>query len=790
MPCSRVSEQPSHDRVNDSPPVQGRTRNWLTLFWLISGLHCLACDRDRGTEGRREQQEIELASRGTFSERSHPDRILAEDSSPLSTSLPLLSIADRCMLFESGAVLDVGHPASHARERFELISDPAPLMKTVAGHKVRSFEQMHNRLIFWTSQPMTEIAFEAMVQSARSERMAAYVDGIRLGSARLSGDDPSVVRIHRTQLELAPGRHTLDLSLSRPQGGPPGADVAWLRVGSQLPARSDYPLRRSEVFSEVTLDGARSKVILVKPNGKVRCPVWLPESSRLTLGVGAWGAGRAEGEVALVDQAGERMVLTTLRKEEEDARAPQQAEVDLSPYAGQLVELEFAAFAPTDSVRVAFVEPTIRIAAASAYRSRSAPLAVVIILGSLGARHTPPRAAQHGLLALNQFRAGATFFPGYRTSSTSPTSVVASLLTGLPPQAHGISSHRQVLNSALSTLASAVEASGGRSAFFTGVPTSTAHNGFDRGFETFSASAPQDDLSATIPLERAASWLQGQNRASGPALAVVHLRGAHPPFDISREQARDLPPAEYGGEFSPRRAAIQLGAVRARSTNRQKLSDEDWIRLAEMEKAALQRQNAALVEFFEQLRRARLYEPALIVLMGDVPSSWAPSIPYDAKATLAEESLAPPLMVKFPNLQLKGKAIEGRFAPRDLTRTISGSLGLDFSTYPDAIQLDDPGASRLAQIRPHLAYRDQEYSLRVGRFVLSGRDGAPPTLCFYEIDPSCSIDRSNDHWATARALWMTVYSKLSPELHGAPRPEELEPTGDFANALIVWGLNP
>lgn len=754
---------------------------------MVCGPPLVACERD---EGARKAKPGDPAT--TNDNEDDEPKVLdaAASAGPLATSLPILSIADRCMLFESGTVLDVGHHASQALERFEFVSDPAPLMKTVAGQEVRSFDQMNNRLIFWTNQPMTEVTFEAMVQSARSERMAAYIDGIRLGSARLSGDDARLVRIHRSQLEISPGRHTLTVSLSRPTGLPPGADVSWLRVGAKLPDKSDHPSRRSEVFSEVTLDRTRSKAMVVKPRGRVRCPVWLPESSRLTLGIGAWGAGAAEGEVALIDQAGQRMVLSTLRKEEEDSRAPEQAEIDLSPYAGQLVELEFAAFAPTDSVRVAFVEPTIRIASTGAHRSRPTSLAVVIILGSLGARHTPPRAAEHGLLVLNQFRAGATFFPGYRTTSTSATSVVASLLTGLPPEVHGISNHRQALNSAVSTLASAVEVSGGRSAFFTGVPTSSSHHGFDRGFETFAASAPQEDLSATVPLERAAAWLQTRDELSRPALAIVHLRGAHPPFDIPRDQARNLPPAEYGGELTPRRAAIQLGVVRGRSAARRKLGEDDWTRLAEMEKAALKRQNMALVEFFEKLRRAELYDSALIVLMGDVPSSWEPDIPYEEDASLEEQSLSPPLLVKFPSLQLKGRAIEGRFAPRDLTHTIASSLGLEFATHTDAIQLDDPAASRLAQLRPHVAYRDREYSLRLGRFVLAGRDGSPPALCFYELDPSCSVDRSEEHWETARALWMTTYARLSPELERAEVPVELEPSGDFANALIVWGLNP
>ena len=84
------------------------------------------------------------------------------------------------------------------------------------------------------------------------------------------------------------------------------------------------------------------------------------------------------------------------------------------------------------------------------------------------------------------------------------------------------------------------------------------------------------------------SFIKKNRATESPLLVFVHLRGGHAPFDISKDVARELPPAEYGGDLSPRRAAIQVAEVRTRShPARRRIPEEDWVRLGAMRKAAL-----------------------------------------------------------------------------------------------------------------------------------------------------------------------------------------------------------
>lgn len=703
----------------------------------------------------------------------------------------ILEIKDRCYLREHGLILDLGSSAAAAYENFSLRRKEPPVSTFYEGQGFRRLDQMSQDFVFWTQKELPMSGFEALVRGASSERIAVYIDGERLGAAQLKPDEIRTVRMSRSERPLPAGQHRLTLALSRPRGNSPSADIGWVRLGTPSTSDKDQPASREQVFSEVTIGEQRQAGIVVKAGGIVSCPVWLPDQAQLSVSLGIWGAGMAEGEILVVDQHNvEHVVARTLRNEEEK-RDFVPTTVDLSRFSSQFVDLQFRAQRHSQAARVVFGAPRLVSQSVDVTASPRAKRAVVVIMSALGARHTPPASARAGLPAFNQLAQVATTFSNFRSSSTSVPSVIASLLTGLAPYQHGLSGLHKVLPSQLPTLAAAVETSGGRSAFMTGVPTSSAEFGFDRGFELFSVSRPQFDQAATEPLQKAIDWLKTTVDNDGPVLAMVHLRGAHPPFDISRERARELPPAEYGGDLSPRRAAIQIGAIGRRELRRRVMNDEDWTRLEAMEKAALERQSHALAEMVHWLRQAELYDDTLLVVMGDVAPGEKPHIPYGEDAPLLEEFLSVPLLIKFPQGHLRATSVKGVFAPRDITRTVAKSLGLDFELKNvDAIDLGQSSASRSAYSRPHIAFRDDQFSMKLGSFVLQGSNERTPQLCFMEADPGCQIRRNEAHPALVHALWLTAFSTLSPALNQSQELPEREPNLELDNALFVWGMTP
>src|SRR5690606_6204183 len=108
----------------------------------------------------------------------------------------------------------------------------------------------------------------------------------------------------------------------------------------------------------------------------------------------------------------------------------------------------------------------------------------------------------------------------------------------------------------------------------------------------------------------------------------------------------------------------------------------------------------------------------------------------------------------------------------------------------DAIDLGQSSASRSAYSRPHIAFRDDQFSMKLGSFVLQGSNERTPELCFMEADPGCQIRRNEAHPALVHALWLTAFSTLSPALNQSPELPEREPNLELDNALFVWGMTP
>jgi hypothetical protein len=311
-----------------------------------------------------------------------------------------------------------------------------------------------------------------------------------------------------------------------------------------------------------------------------------------------------------------------------------------------------------------------------------------------------------------------------------------------------------------------------------------------RGFGTFDSYAPQADVASTAPILELKKWLQKHIAHEGPVLGVLHLRGGHPPFDVTREAAQELPPAEYGGNLTPRRAAIQLAEIRARQSERHRqMPEEDWRRLAALQKRALLDQNVQLTHLFDWLKREGAYDDTLIVLMGDVSSGEVPLIPFAHDAPLEESFLAAPLIVKFPAGFAAGTAVPGFFAPEDVTMTLAASLGIEWPRG-DAIDLSRSDAASRAAIRPHIAYRAGAYSLRLGDMILQGKDGTPPRLCQPALDVNCLVDRGEDHVLEGRALWFTLYGTLFEPLNNSRKAEVVPEDERHQSALLVWGIEP
>ncbi len=764
-------------------------RNSARLVVLAGVLSLFAaCEKSKTSETTEVHQPVDAPQKRTAAAPQAP----SQDHMALSeVKESLFDIFDRCTLGQRGLVLDIGSLAAESRRLHRLVADTPPTYSLHLGEQFRNLQEMRTSYVFWLTDDLTDFEFSARVHSEESERIAIYIDGKRLGAGKLKKDQTRVVKISGKDRSLQRGRHQLTLSLSRPRRGRPSADISWARLGRKRKSSADFPATRAQIDTEVTIEDERHRAFVLAPSSSIRCPIFLPPGAQFKAQLGIWGDGLAELEVIVHTSDGSRVIVAHERRDKKDSRAFKEVTADLSSFGSQLVDIELLAPHGKSGARLAVANPLLLSHSPLGSPTPSAARAIVVILAGLSQEHSPPQAGKNGLPFFNQFAREATSYPNYRTSSTSATAFIATLLTGLAPWQHQLETVDKVLASSLAPLASAVEGQGGKTSFFTEVPTSFEPFGFNRGFELFAQFPPQAHHEPLTPLTEAKKWLEPRLHQPGALLSLIYLRGAHPPFDISREDARELPPAEYSGDLSPRRAAVQLQQIRQRRrTRRRRMPQEDWQRLHALKKAALLKQDAALGKLIAWLHENDAYEETLIVVMGDLAAGEKPLVPYAADAPLTESYLSPPLFIKFPKGHLRGRHQKGLFAPRDITTTLLATLGITRTLSTDGIDLGASNASRLALVRPHIAYRNHAYSLRLGTQLLRGTDGKTPRLCNITIDPNCSVDRSEQNIMEARALWLAAWSQLSPSLTKQTKNLALEENSEIESSLVVWGNAP
>ncbi len=344
------------------------------------------------------------------------------------------------------------------------------------------------------------------------------------------------------------------------------------------------------------------------------------------------------------------------------------------------------------------------------------------------------------------------------------------------------------LPNAIVTIAETFKQHGGHSAMFTGVPTSFAAFGFDRGWDRFYAVSPVEDQPATEPLTQGIDWIL-QEIAKAPTekhLLVVHLRGGHPPWDLSREEAASLPPEEYAGMLEARRGGIILAQLRVQPANsRRRMRAEDWTRLRAMQDLTLKKQDQELARLIDALRQQGQWERTLFLFAGDVSMGEAPEVPFGI-AGLSEDRLLTPLIVKFPGEQLQGRQIASVCASEDITRTISDALDLPANEQTLGVNLQNVAAGyEPPGGNPQVAVLGKQFSTRWGQWMLLGEFGTTPRLCQLEVDPSCVRDVFDSNPMTVTALWRATFEALNQQPRAKRQPAVLD--DGTKDALTVWG---
>ncbi|HLM72584.1 MAG TPA: sulfatase-like hydrolase/transferase, partial [Polyangiaceae bacterium] len=705
----------------------------------------------------------------------------------------LVEVLPQCDLEHRGVLLDAGTPALIGRYGW---LDGLPPGTSDVEHDGST----------WTRVAEKKLTFSFLLHEPTPIFVAARTYGLGARSASVALDDQPLgtLSFHRGQIRVAstgtttlaadPGLHSITLRFAGRARGDEAAyaDLDWIRIGipDESPATYGAPTLRDVILPAAALSGVPHRSIALRAPGAARCAFHLPEGARLRTAIGLLGPGEGDAEIRALRDGKKPEVLKSVHLTGSDKAVWTDVDLPLKSVAGSLMALELRAVSAPPGGRVLFGDPVLVIPAPPPSPVPPAKAVVIVALSGVERSLLPPWSGgpSQAFPTLSDLALTATTFNRHRAPGTIVQSVMASLLTGLQPRAHALTDAGARLPASQTTLGAVARDASVRSAMFTGVPASFKAFGFGGAWERFVEHAPNSGDPATAPIDSAASWIAEVLRAAPDArlLAVVHARGAHPPWHVTPRELEDVPPPDYAGPIEPRRAAQVLAQLRKRRAGAA-LSPTDRDRVRALSTIALAGQDKALGALVAALKTAGAWDSTLLIVTGEVSSGPSEATLFAEGLDLRESVLTLPLYVHFPGGAHAGAAVSEPTEIVDIARTALSALGISFArrSFGRDLALVAAGVSGFGG--PQIATLDDRYSTRWGDLVLSGRFGSSPQLCDLGVDPICSFNRRDGMPIATQALFRRM---VATDLATRAPPRTREPATidpETAASLNVWG---
>ncbi len=700
----------------------------------------------------------------------------------------LVDRLSRCEVDHQGVLIDFGGPSVQGITGAWSLSSDNGLVDAERDGETWARATNRNLAVRVVLDQAGPIFVSMRARGGLSRSVAVALDGRPLGVMTLVRGQARVVSTRATAYAVAAGAHSIDIRFAGAGRGQtdPLAEVDWVRVGtSEDDSRTFAPPTMNQIVSNASIGGVPHRSIALRVPSTVRCTTFVPVGGHLKLALGFEGQGRGEAEVQVTRDGESAVALRSEQVQGGERAAWTDVDVSMDAFAGKVITIELKAKGEASAGRLLFGDPALYVATNAEPVAPPAKLAVVVVLAGLDRS----KVASHDICpTLSELARTATTFESQRGPTTVTPGILATLLTGLPPRAHGVEDSGARLSSSLTTLGVAARDGSVQTAMFTGCPATSEAFGFARGWDKYLAISPVEGAPSIAPLSEAAQWtMEHMKSGDARALVVIHARGGHPPWDVTMNDAAKLPPSEYTGPMEPRRAAEVIARARGKHT-RFRLTENDRTRMWALYDAALEGQDRALGQLVDALKKASLWDDTLFIVTGDTSTNPDSRAPFGDGEDLSEDVLKVPLWVHFPGGALGGTKVALPTSVTDLSRSVLDALRLPVPEGFEGIDLFATGSgTTLPAGRARNATLGSRYSMRLGDLTLSGVPGRAPTLCDTVSDPNCEIDRIDRMPRAASLLFRMTYDAemAAQKVKRAREPATVD--ANTAAALQVWG---
>ena len=340
--------------------------------------------------------------------------------------------------------------------------------------------------------------------------------------------------------------------------------------------------------------------------------------------------------------------------------------------------------------------------------------------------------------AIDEFARGGTLFENVVAQSPWTLPSHATMLTGLLPNSHGITSGASKLPVDAPTLASMLRDAGFVTGAIVNAPFLSAKHGIERGFDSFEA-VPFDRKRGTEITDRALAWLR--ERQGERAFLFVHYYDVHSSYTPALKW-RELFVRPYAGKANG--STSQLLRFRRGEFA---LGDSDIRHVSDLYDAEIRELDHELARLFDALAADG---ETLVVLTSDHGEAFLEHGDVLHGRTMYREMLGIPLVMRGPGVPI-GLRVDTLAMLTDVMPTVLGRVDVRTHSVFDGVDLFEPGA--LAKHRFAFAMADHnnespniKWMVRDERFKLHYDALAESARLFdLALDPSERNDVAGTH---------------------------------------------